>query len=213
MDSPQDSPIGPSGPTPDPNSQIANPSIPINNQAIPGTPAPPPIASILNSDNNGGIPPLPIKDITAIVDTLASIDRRKNKRSKNNLFDKLLEDPQAIKPKPLINAERLLLLAFDNLSDTDRFRIIHEAISSKRDDAKQELVIETAKADLSEKVQTFQMRKWGMIGIIGLGIIGVIAVLGSIIYTSLTKGGLDESGTLSGLLNILSEAIKVLFPK
>ena len=52
-----------------------------------------------------------------------------------------------------------------------------------------------------------------MIGIIGLGIIGVIAVLGSIIYTSLTKGGLDESGTLSGLLNILSEAIKVLFPK
>jgi hypothetical protein len=84
-----------------------------------------------------------------------------------------------------------------------------DPILNNLDDLNPSTLIE--RNNISKDNKLFKLKFYGLIGLIGIVILTAIAIIGTFLYLSLDKGVLDENGVLSGILNTLTEAIKILF--
>lgn len=119
--------------------------------------------------------------------------------------------------KPLlIDNKQVYYRGFLSMSDEEKARVMlgmlltnQEPVLNNLEDLNPSTLIE--RNNISKDNKLFKLKFYGLIGLIGIVILTAIAIIGTFLYLSLDKGVLDENGVLSGILNTLTEAIKILF--
>lgn len=119
--------------------------------------------------------------------------------------------------KPLlVDNKQVYYRGFLSMTDDEKARVMlgmlltnQEPVLNNLEDLNPSTLIE--RNNISKDNKLFKLKFYGLIGLIGIVILTAIAIIGTFLYLSLDKGVLDENGVLSGILNTLTEAIKILF--
>jgi hypothetical protein len=122
-----------------------------------------------------------------------------------------------VETKPLLmDNKQVYYRGFLSMTDEEKARVMlgmlltnQDPILNNLDDLNPSTLIE--RNNISKDNKLFKLKFYGLIGLIGIVILTAIAIIGTFLYLSLDKGVLDENGVLSGILNTLTEAIKILF--
>lgn len=116
----------------------------------------------------------------------------------------------------LIDNKRIYYQGFLSLSEEDKARVMLGMLLTNQEPSVNNLenlnpVSLVERNNIHKDNKLFKLKFYGLAGLIGIVIITAIAIIGTFMYLSLDKGVLDENGVLSGILNTLTEAIKILF--
>lgn len=122
-----------------------------------------------------------------------------------------------VQVKPLlIDNKQVYYKGFLSLSEEEKARVLLGMLLTNQDPVLNNLddlnpATLTERINISKDNKLFKLKFYGLTGLIGIVILTAVAVIGIFLYLSLDKGVLDENGVLSGILNTLTEAIKILF--
>jgi hypothetical protein len=107
--------------------------------------------------------------------------------------------------------EQMILDEFNTLKPRQQFSIISGYVFNKRDIDKDEVSNETARFELERQKKLLSMKTFLTQAGLIIGCVLAVVLIGVFCFIVLKKGTLSESGVMTGILNTLIEAIKIIF--